>query len=249
MRFSCRLPLLFVLGCAALHAAPIDPATGQVQPVVPEIAAAGYQLAFSDEFNGSQLDSGKWAYRTDSKMLSTQLPANVSVSDGVLHLALRKESARGKDHTGGGVISHDAFRYGYYEARFRVPAGAGWHTSFWLQKQDGSGSTGTKVAAQEIDICEQTSPKPEYSAGVIDWARPDHPKGLDFGRKYIPATGPARGVSCLELRVHADGGEILSRRQALARGRCHAVQASRHQHLAHRHRHHPGRRQPFAGHG
>jgi hypothetical protein len=44
---------------------------------------------------------------------------------------------------------------------------------------------GTKAGNQEIDICEQTSPKPDYSVGVIDWTVP--PKGKDCGRKYIPA--------------------------------------------------------------
>ncbi len=142
-------PALLLLAFG-LHgvAAPIDPDTGSAQPLVPGIATAGYQLAFSDEFNGTALDTGKWDYRTDSKMLSTQVPGNVGVSDGLLHLHLRKESAGGKAHTGGGVISRQLFRYGYYEARFRVPAGAGWHTSFWLQKHDGSGGTGTRLAAQ-----------------------------------------------------------------------------------------------------
>jgi beta-glucanase (GH16 family) len=47
---------------------------------------------------------------------------------------LKKED-RGKLHyTAGGVISKKTFKYGYYEARFRVPPGAGWHTSFWMMR-------------------------------------------------------------------------------------------------------------------
>ena len=182
--------LVLVLICfARISGATIDPATGNARPIVPEIAAAGYQLGFSDEFNGTGLDQDKWIYRTDSKMLSTQLPANVSVSGGALHIVLKKEDANGRHYTGGGIISRAFYLYGYYEARLKVPSGAGWHTSFWLQRHDGSGGTGTKGAAQEIDICEQTSPKPTYSAGVIDWGLPAFPKGLNFGRKYIPAPG------------------------------------------------------------
>jgi beta-glucanase (GH16 family) len=51
-----------------------------------------------------------------------------------LRIALKKED-RGKLHyTAGGVISKKTFKYGYYEARFRVPPGAGWHTSFWMMR-------------------------------------------------------------------------------------------------------------------
>lgn len=81
---------------------------------------------WSDEFNGDSLDTSKWVYRTDSKHWSTQLPQNVSLRDGRLILAVKKEEAGSKHYTGSGVISKEAFRYGYYEARFKVPPGAGW---------------------------------------------------------------------------------------------------------------------------
>jgi beta-glucanase (GH16 family) len=141
----------------------------------------GYHLAWSDEFDGNTLDLSKWTYRTDSKMWSTQLPANDSVSDGTLIIALKKETAAGKQYTGGGIISKKTFLYGYYEARFRVPPGAGWHTSFWTMSTDGSGTT-KPGATQELDICEQNSVNlTDYSAGIFAWG--DH--GKQFGRKYI----------------------------------------------------------------
>ena len=141
----------------------------------------GYQLSWGDEFDGNALDMSKWDYRTDSKMWSTQLPANVSVSDGTLNLALKKESAGGKSYTGGGIISKQTFTYGYYEARFKVPPGSGWHTSFWTMKSDGKGGT-KPMGTQEIDICEQDSVKlTNYSAGVIAWGN----KGRGIGRKYV----------------------------------------------------------------
>ena len=87
----------------------VDPASAGAIPSVPEIASKGYILAFSDEFNGTQLDENKWQYRVDSKGRSTQLPANVTVSDGSLHVAVKKEPARGKDYTAGGIISKTEF--------------------------------------------------------------------------------------------------------------------------------------------
>ena len=77
MKSTCLLPIAWFLFLAAAHAAP----------------PPGYQLTWSDEFNESKLDTNKWDYRTDSKMWSSQLPANVSVRDGKIFLAVKKEDA------------------------------------------------------------------------------------------------------------------------------------------------------------
>lgn len=143
---------------------------------------AGYTLTWSDEFDGDKLDVTKWDYRTDSKHWSTQTPANVTVSDGFLSLGVKKEAQRGKQYTGSGVISKRLFKYGYYEAKFRVPPGAGWHTSFWLMKYDSNGGTGTKGANQEIDICEQDSVNlGAYSLNLHDWEN----KHRSYGHKRV----------------------------------------------------------------
>jgi beta-glucanase (GH16 family) len=140
----------------------------------------GYSLSWSDEFSGNALDTSKWNYRTDSKMWSTQLPDNVSVADGKLIIALKKESANGKAYTGGGIISKQPFQYGYYEAKFKVPPGSGWHTSFWTMFYNDKDTEPHKT--QEIDICEQDSvDTKKYSAGVIAWDQ--HGKG--YGRQYV----------------------------------------------------------------
>ncbi len=117
----------------------------------------GYALVWSDEFEGATLDTAKWTWRTDSKNLSTQKPENVIVKDGLLRLTLKKEAAGGKNYTGAGIISRPAFKYGYYEARIKMPAGDGWHNSFWLMKHDGSGTTDSQEASQGIDVAQNDS--------------------------------------------------------------------------------------------
>ncbi len=117
----------------------------------------GYALAWSDEFDGAALDTNKWTFRTDSKNLSTQKSDNVVVKDGLLRLTLKKESAGGKNFTGAGIISRAAFKHGYYAARIKMPAGDGWHNSFWLMKHDGSGTTDAQEATQGIDIAQNDS--------------------------------------------------------------------------------------------
>lgn len=131
--------------------------TSASNAIVPTAPVSGYALAWNDEFNGSAIDSARWSYRTDSKHLSTQKPDNVSLKDGLLRLTLKKETANNKNYTGAGIVSQSAFKYAYYEARAKMPAGAGWHTSFWLMKHDGSGTTDFQMAAQGIVVAQNES--------------------------------------------------------------------------------------------
>jgi beta-glucanase (GH16 family) len=151
-------------------------------------APPGYRLKWADEFEGTKVDTSRWDYRTDSKHWSTQKPENVSVSQGNLVLALKKEQAGDKQYTGAGVISKPAFRFGYYESRFRVDAGKGWHSSFWMMGHDGSGGTGTKATALELDVIENDSiDLTSYGVNLHKW-QGDH---LSFGHKNVPMSSLA----------------------------------------------------------
>lgn len=159
----------------------------------------GYKLAFSDEFNSSTLDATRWTYRTDTKLESVQSPANVSVRDGDLVIALRKQEAGDKHYTGGGIISRQTFHYGYYEARLKIVAGSGWHSSFWMQRYNGVDTRGNK-ATLEMDVIENTSDNlMAYSTTTHRWvpphiarghkvvATPDLSRGYHtFGCEYVP---------------------------------------------------------------
>lgn len=127
----------------------------QLATRVTALPPAGYELVFQDEFKGDTIDTQKWGFRRDSKMLSTQEPENISVKDGHLVIALRKESARGKDYTGGGGISRQTFVYGYYEARFKTPPAEGWHTAFWAMRHRFPDHPSGPPALLELDFCEQ----------------------------------------------------------------------------------------------
>ena len=167
------------------------------------LPSPGYKLAWSDEFTGTRLDTNKWEYRTDSKMWSTQKPENISVRDGRLIIAVKKEEAGGKHYSGGGVISKPTFKYGYYEARFRVPPGAGWHTSFWMMLHGGDGGTGPAASAQELDVCENDSihqnsygvnfhkwnPAPPVATGHTNVMTPDLSADFHvYGCEFTPGT-------------------------------------------------------------
>jgi acyl-CoA thioesterase-1 len=139
-------------------------------PTLPADRAHGYSLAWHDEFDGDKLNHADWNIRTGDRLGSRNLAANVSIADGMLRLAVKKEAAGPMDYTSGGVISKREFLYGYYEARMRVPSGKGWHSSFWMMKN----STGETGSRQEIDVVEHDSYNPrEYGLNLHLW-RPDH---------------------------------------------------------------------------
>ena len=137
-----------------LRAQDIDPTSNpNVQPYA-GTPVGGYQLAWSDEFNGAVVNTNKWNYRTGVRLWSTQLPANNSVSNGLYYLNVKKETVGSTDYTAGGIISSKLFRYGYYETRMKVPPGRGWHTSFWMMKQT---LTTNDTAQIELDALENDS--------------------------------------------------------------------------------------------
>lgn len=133
----------------------------------------GYTLAWSDDFDGPSLDTAKWMYRTDVKMDSSQRPENVSVVNGQLVIRLRKEDHRGRSYTGGGVISRERFRYGYYEARVKMHGASGWHQSVWAMFAGDGSTTYPEQMRTEIDGMEFDSDVTwKGHMGLIKWQGP-----------------------------------------------------------------------------
>ena len=99
----------------------------------------------SDEFAGSELDSNKWWPR-NPKWLGRQpayfYPGNVTVTDGKLHLAMRKqevpEMPRDKGYhtyTSAAVQSKTLVKYGYFEIKCRPMKSHG-SSSFWFYNNE-----------------------------------------------------------------------------------------------------------------
>jgi beta-glucanase (GH16 family) len=122
--------------------------------------SAGWEMVFSDEFNGDTLDKNKWATRyiynnetmdrfndEDQRYRDSQ----IKLSGGVLNLTAQKKE--GSDYFESGLIrSHRTFYYGYYEARVFLPSGKGVWPAFWLEADyDQDGKT---WHPPEIDIFE-----------------------------------------------------------------------------------------------
>ena len=215
---------------------PVKPATE-----VTALPPVGYTLVFEDEFNGDQIDTQKWGFRLEDKMLSAQQKENVSVKDGNLEIALRKESVAGKSYTAGGIISRQTFVYGYYEARFKTPPAEGWHTSFWAMNHRFPGDPPGPRTLLELDFCEQDGGDPHYfSFGVINqFPRQKETPILEcraLGHRRRP--GHVGGFSCVVLRVHARNHSFLLRRETDQRVVFRRVSPRSHERLVQRDREH-----------
>lgn len=135
--------------------------------IVSAPAHASWSLVWSDEFNGTSLDTGNWS--TDvgtgcpdlcgwgNNELQYYRSQNVAVSGGNLVITARAESFGGASFTSGKIHTRDkrSFLYGRIEMRAKIPTGGGMWPAFWMMPQDNV--YGGWAASGEIDIMESAN--------------------------------------------------------------------------------------------
>jgi beta-glucanase (GH16 family) len=174
-----------------------------------------YVLQWSDNFSGGTLDVTKWNYRTDIKAKSAQLPANISVSNGHMNIAVRHQNFGGKEFTGGGIVSKAAFRYGYFVAEAKTTRNPGWHSSFWMLAGSGV-TTYAPGALTEIDDFEINSSAPDViSMGLLEWSGGKSVASTRCNTNYKPGWSTAEGFHTYglgwteqEIQYYIDGFRI-----------------------------------------
>ena len=141
------------------------PQTEYIASNVGSYVPAGYTLAFNDEFNGTTLNRAKWMTRfiyaggtqdhlNDEKQRYRDNNNHI-VANGVLSLVARKVSSTDPDginYESGMIRSDWTSRYGYYEARVKMPGGLGVWPAFWLNSD--VSAEGRLAWPPEIDIFE-----------------------------------------------------------------------------------------------
>jgi beta-glucanase (GH16 family) len=140
-------------------AAPTTTTTTATPPVTN--APTGWKLVGGDEFNGTSLDSSKWAtyhnnYGSGNAELECNTPNNVTQGGGSLKIVAKKQavtcpSAGAYNYTSGFVGSREAGkyypRYARFEMRAKLPHAQGLWPAFWLRHRSGAG-------VAEVDIME-----------------------------------------------------------------------------------------------
>jgi beta-glucanase (GH16 family) len=164
---TCRLlAAVFVLwigfgGCSLIYTARPGPDLSQAT------------LIFSDEFDGTSLDTSKWNATSYNLWTAENAynPAMVSVSGGNLILQLQPIPWMGQAYSGGQVDTDHKFLpvYGYFEARLKPPRGTGFHASWWLWPDD-------NVWPPEMDIVEFRGFEPTSAYVANRWFDPTQPE-------------------------------------------------------------------------
>lgn len=137
-------------------------------------------LVWSDEFNGTQVDLSKWTFDTGTgcdiglcgwgnNELQYYQSNNATVSNGILSITAKKERVSGSTYTSARMKSllKGDWTYGRFEARIKLPMGAGLWPAFWMLPTDNF--YGTWPASGEIDIMENISKTPNTVLGTLHY--------------------------------------------------------------------------------
>ncbi len=117
-----------------------------------------WRLTFSDEFEGTSLDTSTWSHETGRWPYNAELQyyqlANVSVQGGFLSITATRDNRFNPPYASARINTRTSFlqRYGRFEMRARLPRGQGIWPAFWLLPEN--------TWPPEIDIMELLGHEP-----------------------------------------------------------------------------------------
>ncbi|ABR34976.1 family 16 glycosylhydrolase [Clostridium beijerinckii] len=144
-------------------------------PTVTAKADTGWNLAWSDEFNGTNINTSNWKYETggdgwgnNELEYYTNRSENARIENGNLVIEARKENYNGMNYTSARLKSQGLknWTYGKVEARMKLPAGQGVWPAFWMLGENISQVSWPKCG--EIDIMEHINNESAIH-GTIHW--------------------------------------------------------------------------------
>ncbi len=161
--------------------------------------AQNYQLVWSDEFSGPQVNTSIWDIRNDGNVQNNELeyytnrPSNLAVSNGSLILTALKEQYGGRQYTSARLSTRISWQHGKVEARIKLPYGQGIWPAFWML--GANINTVSWPACGEIDITEmiggpsRSNPPggDNYLFGTAHWA--NNGSHAQYGLNYRLPSG------------------------------------------------------------
>jgi beta-glucanase (GH16 family) len=160
----------FLAACLTLAPLAVASAAATAQSSVP----SGYVEVFGDEFDEKQLDTSKWWTRyihnggmldflNDEQQRYRESGNHVMTGHSLILMAKRTGPGR---YESGMIRSKRTFKYGYFEARAKVPRGRGVWPAFWLAsgRRAGDGKIGWPP---EIDIAELVNNGAEDTTAML----------------------------------------------------------------------------------
>lgn len=170
-----------ILLCAGLIAGTMIGLFSCKKDVKPSAADAGgttpravtYQLVWSDEFDGTAVNTGNWNLDNGNPNVNHEKEfyqaANATVTGGNLVITARQQTMGGQPYTSSKLTTANKFMptYGRIEARMKLPMIQGTWPAFWML--GGSILSGTPWAAcGEIDIMEHVNTSSSI-LGTMHW--------------------------------------------------------------------------------
>lgn len=136
----------------------------------------GYSLVWSDEFNGTSLNTSDWTSEIGTgsggwgnNELQYYRSQNTTVGNGFLTIEARKENFGGKQYTSSRLKTQgkQSFQYGRIDVRAVLPEGQGLWPAIWLLGD--SISSVSWPACGEIDMMELRGNEPDTVSGTAHW--------------------------------------------------------------------------------
>jgi beta-glucanase (GH16 family) len=140
-----------------------------------------WKLVWSDEFDGKEIDKGKWdfdigigqaGWGNDELEYYTADRKNAFVEDGALHIRAIKESHEGSAYTSARIKTRKrdgsplfSKKYGKFEFRAKLPTGTGAWPALWMLPQDEK--YGGWASSGEIDVMEARGQEPNKVLGTL----------------------------------------------------------------------------------
>lgn len=164
----------------------------------------GYKMVWSDEFNGTSLDTKVWNIEENgngggNQELQYYRKENVAVANGNLVLTARRESYNNKQFTSGRINSCDKayFKHGIIQARIKFPKTAnGVWPAYWMMGND-YGKLGWPRCG-EIDIVEtgnaegiKNGTQTRHFGATLHWGTSAGANHKQYGTSYLaPENNP-----------------------------------------------------------
>ena len=180
-----------------------------------ETPPTGWKLAWSDEFDGAEIDRTKWGFETGNGFKAeegmwiggwgnnelqfyTSRSNNAFTRDGALHIRAIKEDYFGFGYTSARLLTKGRFTkcFGRIEFKAKLPQGQGLWPALWMLPADNT--YGSWAASGEIDVMEARGQEPGKILGTIHygsrWPANEHsggeykfPAGSDFTGFHVYA--------------------------------------------------------------
>lgn len=142
-------------------------------------------LVWSDEFDGNSVDTSKWEFQTGdgcdinlcgwgNNELQSYQTDNATVANGVLTITAKKQRVKSAQYTSArlrtaNMPNSGEWTNGRFEARIKIPEGAGLWPAFWMLPTDPA--LGWPMSG-EIDILESTGQASMLAHGTIHYGDP-----------------------------------------------------------------------------